>query len=38
MFLFRNEQDKEHEHRPQGAYIEVRDQGGAECDEVLRSL
>ena len=36
--IFRNEQDKEHEHRPQGVYNEVHDQGGAECDELLRSL
>ena len=34
----RNEQDKEREHRPQGVYTDVHDQGGAECDTVLRRL
>ena len=34
----RSKQDKEHEHRPQGVYTDVHDQGGAERDTVLRRL
>ena len=34
----RYEQDKEREHFPQGAYLDVRDQGKAHRDKVLRSI
>jgi len=35
---FRSEQFKAREHRPQGVYTDVHDQGGAERNDEMRSL